>query len=190
MGGAEKTSRVVGIDLAGSEKNDTGFCLLVGGGAEKKVNTALLKGDADILLQCRLANPDLVAIDAPLTRANNGYMRLADEELKQYGALPQNLRGMACLVDRGVKLGAELRKEFKVIEVCNNATAKILGIYDKGDSAMQKRLAAMLEGDLKSRMLKRDELDAICAALAGFLHAQGKAAEVGDEEGKIAVPKV
>lgn len=190
MGALEKAVRVAGIDLAGSEKNDTGFCLLVDEGGKKRVNTCLLKGDSDILLQCKLARPDIVAIDAPLTRANNAYMRLADEELKQYGALPQNLRGMTYLVDRGVKLGAELKKEFKVIEVYNTATAKILGFYDKDDSAMQKRLAAMLEGDLKQRMLKRDELDAISSALAGFLYAQGKTAQVGDDEGKIVIPKV
>lgn len=182
--------RVVGIDLAGSEKNDTGFCLLVSDGGTKSVKTSLLKSDADIRLQCDLAKPDMIAIDAPLTPAGNAYMRLADEELKGYGALPHSLRGMSVLVERGIKLGGELESRYRIIEVFNTATAKILGFYDKSDVEMQKRLAGMLGGELKERMLKRDELDAISAALTGFLCLQGRTREVGDEEGKIVIPKV
>jgi hypothetical protein len=55
---------------------------------------------------------------------------------------------------------------------------------------MQKRLAHLVEGDLRDRMMERDELDAITAAFTGFLHLQGKTEEVGDDEGKIAIPKV
>ena len=117
-------------------------------------------------------------------------MRLADEELKQYGALPQNLRGMTYLVERGIRLGNVLKEKYKVIEVFNTATAKILGFYEKKDSDMQKKLAGLVNGDLKERMLERDELDSISAAFTGFLYTQGKTEEVGDEEGKIVIPKV
>ena len=183
--------RVVGIDLAGSEKNDTGFCVLVGDGHEKRVKTTILKGDSDILLQVDLIRPDVVAIDAPLSWASNAYMRECDQELHEYGALPQNLRGMRCLVERGVALGNRLRSEYSVIEVFPTASAKILGFYTKEDSQYQKNLINLgVAGDLKSRILKRDELDAIAAALTGFLHLQDKAKEVGDDEGKIVVPKV
>lgn len=182
--------RVVGIDLAGSEKNDTGFCVLLSDGNGKKVKTTLLKSDEEIKLQCQLVQPDLIAIDAPLTPARNAYMRLAEEELKSYGALPQNLRGMTYLVERGIRLGNQLKNNYKVIEVYNNATAKILGFYEKKDFDMQKKLAEMLEGELKNRLMKRDELDSISAALTGFLYMQGKTQEVGDDEGKIVIPKV
>lgn len=183
-------ARVVGIDLAGSEKNDTGFCVLVGDGSSKRVKTKVLKNDRDIKLQCDLLKPELIAIDAPLTPARNAYMRAADEELKEYGALPQNLRGMTYLVERGIRLGNLLKKEYNVIEVFNTATAKILGFYEKEDIGMQKKLAKLVEGDLKDRILTRDELDSISAALTAFLYAQGKTVEVGDDEGRIVIPKV
>ncbi len=182
--------RVVGIDLAGSDKNDTGFCAIIGGKKVDRIRTELLKTDREILLQCELVKPDLIAIDAPLTPARNAYMRMADEELKVYGALPHSLRGMTYLVERGIRLGNELKEKYKVIEVFNTATAKILGFYDKTDIEMQKRLARMLGGELTDRVMKRDELDGISAALTAFLHLQGKTEEVGDEEGKIIVPKV
>jgi len=182
--------RVVGIDLAGREKNDTGFCVLLADGKAKRVKTVLLKGDDEIKLQCSLIKPEVIAIDAPLTAAKNGYMRAADEELKEYGVLPQNLRGMTYLVERGIRLGNELKRDYKVIEVFNTATAKILGFHAREDIEMQKGLAKLVEGDLTDRILKRDELDSISAALAGFLHTQGKTVEVGDEEGNITVPRV
>ncbi len=186
MGGAVK---VVGIDLAGSDKNDTGFCILIGDGKTKKIRTELLKTDKEILIQCDLIRPDLIAIDAPLTPARNAYMRMADEELKQYGALPQNLRGMTYLVERGIRIGNELKEKYGVIEVYNNATAKILGFYEKQDIEMQKRLARIVDG-LTDRIMTRDELDSISAAFAGYLCLQKKTEEVGDEEGKIVIPKV
>jgi len=182
--------KVVGIDLAGSEKNDTGFCVLVSDGSSKKVRINLLKNDRDIKLQCDLIKPELIAIDAPLTPARNAYMRKADEELKEYGALPHSLRGMTYLVERGINLGNQLKKDYNVIEVFNTATAKILGFYDKADIEMQKKLAKMVDGDLKDRVLTRDELDAISAAFTAFLHIQGRTIEVGDDEGKIIIPKV
>lgn len=181
---------IVGIDLAGSDKNDTGFCILAGDGKSKKVKTRLLKTDKDIILQCDLVKPELIAIDAPLTPARNAYMRLADEELKEYGALPHSLRGMTYLVERGIRLGNELKKSYRVIEVYNSASAKILGFYDKDHLEMQKRMAKMISGDITDRVMSRDELDAITAALTGYLHLQGKTTEVGDEEGKIAIPKI
>jgi len=183
--------RVVGIDLAGSENNDTGLCALIGDPNEKRVKTSLLKKDEDILLQTALLEPDLVAIDAPLSWATNAYMRPSDQELYEYGRLPQNLRGMRCLVERGVALGQKLKAEYKVIEVFPAASAKILGFYAKDDTQYQKNLINLgLGGDLKSHILKRDELDAIAAALTGYLHLQGKTNEVGDEQGKIVVPRV
>jgi len=182
--------KVVGIDLAGSDKNDTGFCLLISDGKEKKVKTALLKKDEDILLQCEIIKPDLIAIDAPLSFARNGYSRLAEEELKEYGALPQSLRGMQALVERGVRIGNMLKNHYRVIEIYNNASAKILGFHEKKDIEMQKKLARMVDGELKDRIMTRDELDSITSALTGFLYLQKRTIEVGDDEGKVVIPKV
>ena len=182
--------KIVGIDLAGADKNDTGFCVLLVDGKTKRVKTTLLKSDADILLQCSLIKPDLVAIDAPLTPARNAYMRPCDEELAEYGALPHSLRGMTYLVERGIRLGNKLKNNYKVIEVYNKATARILGYENKRDEEMQKKLAGMLGGELTERMLKRDELDSISSALTGFFYMEDKFTEVGNDEGLIIIPKV
>lgn len=182
--------RVVGLDLSGSPKNDTGFCLLLDDGENRRVKTAILKKDDEIILQCDLVSPDLIAIDAPITPARNGYLRSCDQELSEYGTLPHSLRGMSVLVERGILIGNNLKNKHEVIEVLNSATTRILGLDEKRDIDRQKKLAQMLGGELKERIMKKDELDAISAALAGYFHLKGKSIEIGDDEGTIILPKV
>jgi len=182
--------KFVGIDLAGNPKNDTGFCILEIAGESKTVATSLLHTDTGIIEKIHQVNPELVAIDAPLTYS--GMNRRCDEELRGYGALPVTLRGMDVLARRGTCLAEKLRAEnIKVIEVYATASAKILGFYEKDENAMQKHLMdANLEGDIQRRMLKKDELDAVSSALTAYLHYSGASEEVGDAAGKIIVPKV
>jgi uncharacterized protein len=181
--------RIVGLDLAGSDKNDTGLCVLQVDGNLKKAKTSLLKHDDDILLQIELLKPDLVAIDAPLSKAKNGYARLCEEELQQYGMLPQNLRGMTYLVERGAILGESIKAQ--KIEVYTKASAKILGLDSKDNFEVQKAIINMgIDGDLSERLLKKDEIDAIVAAITGYLHISGKSDAIGDDEGVVIIPKV
>jgi len=182
----------LGVDLSGSPKNDTGLCVLEVEEGKKSVDISLVKTDVEILQKIEACSPDIIAIDAPLTPAANSYMRAADEEMKKYGALPHNLRGMTYLVERGNKLAQLLTALGKPhIEVFNAATAKILGFYDKDRERMQKNLLQLgIEGNIKKKMLNKDELDAISAALTGYLYLMKKTKEVGDKEGKIVVPKV
>ena len=181
--------RIVGLDLSGSDKNDTGLCVLQVDGKLKKAETSLLKHDDDILLQLELLKPDLVAIDAPLTKAKNGYMRLCEEELQQYGMLPQNLRGMTYLVERGTLLRTSIRAD--MIEVYTRASAKILGLDSKNNFEVQKAILDMgIKGDLSERLLKKDEIDAIVAAITGYLHVSKKTEEIGDDEGIVIIPKI
>ena len=71
------------------------------------------------------------------------------------------------------------------------ASAKMLGVYNKDDFAMQKGMMALdIEGDVNTRILVRDELDAIVAAVTGYLHLLGQTREVGDAGGRIVVPNV
>ncbi len=179
----------VGIDLAGSEKNNTGLCAISVSGGDKVAKTMVLKGDGEIQLQCALLNPDVIAIDAPLTPARNGVMRASDRELQEYGALPHNLPGMARLVERGIALANSLRSDYRVIEVFSTATAKILGFYHRSDIEMQKSLSHLVRG-LTDRILTRDELDSISAAITGLLYLEGRTIDVGDEEGRITIPRV
>ncbi len=182
--------RFIGIDLAGSPKNDTGFCLLEVTGEEKKLSVTLLHSDSEILEKIRKNDPDLTAIDAPLTY--EGMNRECDSILRDYGALPATLRGMEVLAKRGTRLASELNKVgCKYIEIYAKATGKILGFYDADDRAIQKKLlAAGLCGDLEKRMLTKDEIDAVFAALTAYLHYDGKSEEVGGATGKIIIPKI
>lgn len=182
--------KVVGIDLAGNPKNDTGFCILEVKDDKKIVKTSLLHSDSEIIDKIKEVNPELIAIDAPLTFS--GINRKCDDELQSYGTLPVTLRGMEILAKRGTELAKELRKlKFRVIEIFATASAKILGFYDQNEKNMQNNLMnSDLEGDIQRRILTRDEIDAIFSALTGYLHLNGSTKEIGDENGKIVVPKV
>jgi len=182
--------KVVGIDLAGNPKNDTGFCILRVDGDERYVTTSIIKSDSEILERLKKIQPNMVAIDAPLTF--DGRNRVCDEELREYGALPVTLRGMEVLAKRGSSLAEEIKKlDLNLIEIFATASAKILGFYDSAEKRMQKSLIkANISGDIDKRFLKKDELDAIFSAITGYLHLNGSTEEVGNEEGKIVIPKV
>lgn len=185
--------KVVGIDLAGNPKNETGFCVLTTSGnddSEKDVKLSILYSDQDIIKSIADAKPDIIAVDAPLTYS--GVNRRCDEMLREYGALPVTLRGMEVLALRGRSLGEIIKKGgFRVVEVYATASGKILGLYDRDETKMQKSLLKSgLTGDVSRRMLVKDEIDAVFAALTGFLHLKGKTREIGDESGTIIIPDV
>ena len=177
--------RIVGIDLAGFEKNDTGFCVF----ENKTVRVKTLKTDKEILDEIEIEKPDLICIDGPITLPAQNQ-RNCDLELKKYGAIPPLVGGMRYLTMRGNRLREKL-SGYKVIEVLNVATAKILGFWDPDPLKRQKALLAMdLKGDIEKRAMTKDEVDSITAAIAGYLYLEGKAEEVGDVEGVIVVPKI
>lgn len=177
--------KVVGIDLAGLERNPTGICIM----QNKTVKCTIVHTDEQIVALVRRAAPDLVAIDAPLTRPR-GFARRCDRELAPYGALPPGLRGMRALTERGVRMKT-LLAEWKVIEVLSTATAKMLGYWSKDVPTMQRALISMgLKGDVCKRSLTKDEIDAISAAITAELHLLGKTREVGGEDGRIVIPAI
>ncbi|MFH1125895.1 MAG: DUF429 domain-containing protein [Candidatus Altiarchaeota archaeon] len=182
--------RVVGVDLAGSSKNETGFCILKIDNEKKSVETRILHSNEDLIQAIVEAKPDLVAIDAPLIY--NGVNRKCDELLRQYGALPATLPGMETLAKRGVLIAKELEKNnIKNIEVYATASAKILGVYNKEEFQMQKNMMSLnLDGDTTTRLLIKDELDAVSAALTAYLHMVNQTKTVGDESGRIVIPMV
>lgn len=181
----------VGVDLAGSPKNATGFCVLSIDGTNKVVSTRVLHADSEIISNLnKLKGIVSIAIDAPLTF--DGVNRKCDLELSDYGALPVTLRGMEVLAVRGTSLAERLREEgYTVLEVYAPASSKILGLYDKEDSIMQKNfLSASITGDVEKRLLSRDELDSISCALTAYLSSEGACESVGDEGGRITIPSV
>jgi len=183
--------KFIGIDLAGNPKNETGFCTLeIVDENKKTVSTSILHSDFDIIEKIRKTAPALIALDAPLTYS--GINRRCDEELASYGALPVTLRGMEVLAKRGTNLAAQLRSEnYKCIEVYAKASSKILGFHDKSEKETQRRmLESSITGDTERRMLSKDEIDAVSCALTAYLHSVGATDEIGDESGKITIPKV
>ncbi len=182
--------KVVGIDLAGNPKNDTGFCVMQIVGSTKTVSTSILHSDEEIIQKLKKVAPDLTAIDAPLTY--DGQARRCDDLLRDYGALPVTLRGMETLAKRGVHLAELMREnEIRFIETHAVSTAKILGLHEKSETYMQKNLIASgMDGSIMERMLCKDEVDAIFAAISAFLHLENKTTAVGDARGTVIIPKV
>jgi len=149
-----------------------------------------LHSDEEITSKVDVAKPDLVAIDAPLVF--NHENRKCDELLREYGALPVTLRGMSMLAERGSALAKKLDNEnIKTIEIFSRASAKILGVQGKTEMQVQKNLLSLdLNGDVNRKFLTKDELDAILAAMTGFLYLQNQTETIGDETGSIVIPKV
>lgn len=164
------TKIIVGIDLAGSENNRSGFCQVTEEFGQRETKARTIFTDDEILKEIERLKPDLVAIDAPLS--NKKQDRKCDKEMKKYGALSLNLAGMQMLVKRATRLASEIEKiSVPVIEVFSRATEKIMG----------------LERDSLSKSIHQG--DAILAAITGFLYLEKKTKEVGDKEGKIVIPK-
>jgi predicted nuclease with RNAse H fold len=191
--------KIIGIDLAGSEKRKTGICIL---NEKLKANCFCVFKQKEILNLIEKEKPDLIAIDAPLSlpkgrrslkRKSKFHFRKCDRELWKLGIkfFPITLGPMRKLTERGMKLKKILEKKYKVIEVYPGATQDLLGIPRK-----QKGLKNLKKGleRFKIKISKKspngDELDAITCAFTGFLYLKGKFKAIGDRgEGQIILPK-
>jgi predicted nuclease with RNAse H fold len=192
---------VIGIDLAGSEKRNTGICIL---NENLEAKCFVVHKDEEIVNLIEKFKPDLIAIDAPLSlpkgrksldRREKIHFRECDKKLFELGIkfFPITLGPMRMLTKRGIKLRKILEKKgYKVIEVYPGATQDILKIPRKNASLKKlreglKKLGIKIEG----RELTHDELDAITAAYTGYLHLRGMSASLGnEEEGVIIIPDV
>jgi len=194
-----KKCRVAGIDLAGVPHHPSGFCLFTD---KENVKTFLLYSDEDILDCLDKEKPELVAVDAPLTlppgrksieERNSIHLRLCDRELKKRKIpfFPITLGPMRTLTVRGIRLKEILEKRnLGVIEIYPGGAQDIWKIPRAG-----KDLAGLRAGlrRLGMRGIKENttshELDAVTAALVGFLFLQGKAEIYGNwAEGAIVMP--
>jgi hypothetical protein len=150
---AEKVECVVGIDLAGSPKNPTGFCVL-----SEKAKTKLLYSDEEIIEEVKKVKPRVIAIDAPLwLPKENQAWRPCERLLLQRGFKPLSLLlpSMRLLALRAKRLAEIFRKEgIEVIEVFANASEKILGLS-------------------KEKYKNKDEYDALICALTAKAYLEG-----------------
>jgi predicted nuclease with RNAse H fold len=180
---------IIGIDLAGKEENPTGFAIW----RNKTVETCLIYTDKEILEKVFSANPKIVAIDAPLNLPKSGIFRKADKELikKGYRVFPPGLPAMKKLTLRAIELNRLITERgIQTIEVHPTSTRKALGMPTKDWEKIQNILKSVgLAGSLSEHRLTPHEIDAITAALTGYLHMEGLTESVGDhEEGYIIVP--
>ncbi len=168
--------KILGIDLAGKGKNPTAICIL----NDNKIDFITVYSDKQILKISKEIKPDIISIDAPIMQGKP-KIRKADKLLKKYGAFPPSLSGMKSLTLRGSKLATKLRTHYNVIEVFPTATAKILKIFNRD----YKETAMNLDIKVKNK----HELDAYICCLTTRMYIEGKTVEIGDESGKIIVPK-
>jgi len=180
---------IIGIDLAGVEKNPTGWALW----KNKVISTCHLYENQEILEHLTKFEPTLIAVDAPLSLPKKGTMRKADREMYRHGypVFPPRFPAMKKLTLRAIKIAQQIKREkLHIIEVHPTSTRKALKIPTKDWKKIQNIFIYMgLKGNLETRALTSHEIDAVTAALTGYLYLQEKIDLIGDgEEGYIVVP--
>ena len=199
--------RTVGIDLTGSEKRASGWCLLTGRVAE--VDSKL--SDDELIEATVHASPRLVSIDSPLClpagrgsvgdddprRAEFGIMRECERELKRRGinVYPCLIPSMQKLTARGIRLARGFRERgIPVIESYPGAAQDIMRIPRKhaGLDWLKTGLREFgILGDYETQKVTHDELDAITSALVGTFHLAGMSEALGtDEEAPLIIPRL
>ncbi|MCP8322813.1 MAG: DUF429 domain-containing protein [Candidatus Methylarchaceae archaeon HK02M2] len=195
---------VIGIDLAGVEKRDSGICIL---NEKLMANTYILRRDIEIIEGMIKEGPELIAIDAPLSLPfgrcclkdncscrKKGHLRQCDKELlnMKIKFFPLTLGPMRKLTMRGMKLKEKLEaKGLKVIEVYPGGAQDILNIprKQKGISELKKGLMAIGIKSI-SQVTSDHELDAATSALVGKMYVEGNYLALGNpEEGLMIMPR-
>ena len=195
------TGLVVGIDLAGSEKRNTGFCLM---DHNMSCETLILHTDEEILAHTIEAKPTVVSIDAPLflpkgrkSIEDRGppHFRECDKELLRMHIrfFPISLGPMRMLTARGMRLRAALEEHgLEVIESFPGAIQDILHMPRKQAGLPLLARALIDYGVVLGKPegeLNGDELDAVTSALVGLLYRKGKFRAIGDPtEGLMILP--
>ncbi len=177
--------KCVGIDLAGKEKNPTGFAVL----NNQKINSQILNKDKEIIEKCELKNPDIIAIDSPLSFPKNDE-GFRDSDLKLiergYRVLPPELGGMEALTKRGTKLAQKLDElNHKNIEIHPLTSGRVLF----GTKSRDEWVRNLSEEDWEVKQdLDKHQVDSILAAFTGYLHLKNKTEKIGGDDG-IIIPK-
>jgi uncharacterized protein YprB with RNaseH-like and TPR domain/predicted nuclease with RNAse H fold len=191
-------SRIVGIDLTGSEKRATGWALMEG----SSVTTKCIHTDDELIQETLSANADLVSIDSPLSLPE-GYgipgvpiYRKCELALKRMGisvfwCLLPSMQG---LTRRGIMLAEKLRQSGrKVIESYPGAAQDILGMPRKKASLQELKWGlsrAGITGEFLTADITHDEVDAITSALVGLFYLANEYIALGTPlESYLIVPR-
>ncbi len=187
-----KFVKAAGIDLAGVETRPTGFCLM---DAARRAEASILHTDDQIIAATLDAQPDVVAIDAPLALPrgreslsvrSDVHLRECDRELLRMGIkfFPLTLGPMRKLTERGMRLKAQLEaKGLAVFETYPGAAQDILHVPRKG-KGLDKLLAGLKALGIKGLRpgMTGDELDAATCALVGLMYLKGEHRAIGDPD--------
>ena len=184
--------KIIGLDLAGSEKRYTGFCFL---NDRMIAKTYVFNTDEEIIKKIEKIRPDVIAIDAPLAlpkgrksleQRSDVHLRECDKELLKMKIkfFPITLGPMRKLTERGIKLKKILEKKgFEIIETYPGAAQDILKIARKQNGLI--RLKTNLERlGIKglNNSMNGDELDAVTCALVGKMYLEENYLAIGDPE--------
>jgi len=191
---------VVGLDLAGSERRDTGFCVME---STMACRTEVLHTDDEIVSKTITARPRVVSIDAPLFLPlgrpslevkSPPHFRECDKELLRMKIkfFPISLGPMRMLTARGMRLRSVFEKQnLEVIESFPGAIQDILGMPRK-QAGVDKLEAALHRYGLRWKAespLTGDELDGITSALVGLMYVKNDYRAIGDpREGLMILP--
>jgi len=187
--------KVIGLDLAGSEKNPTGYCHIE---FSEVVAFGELYSDASIKRYISKIEPDIVAIDAPLNFPSHGNLRDCDLLMKQIGLnpFPPTMPGMRVLVERAMRLVNWLEENgFSYIEVFPAGAIHFLGLKRKPRSIgerikMARELVRLIGLSMKFRISKMspDEFDAVICAITGYAYLTGNYIEIKGRECTVIFP--
>ena len=199
--------RFVGIDLTGSERRPSGWCLLEG----SRASTRRIATDADLVAATLESSPTVVSIDSPLSlpagrvtvadddpgRKLYGITRRCERILRRRGVnvYPCLIPSMQALTQRGIRLAGHLRRlGIPVIESFPGAAQDILRIPRKRASLellSDGLVNCGITGTFAEGRVSHDELDAITSALVGLFFWADKYEALGDdEEDYLIVPAV
>jgi predicted nuclease with RNAse H fold len=184
---------IIGIDLAGSEKRDTGWAVLCGG----KFHSGIVRSDAELLSLIEKYKIKKAVIDAPLSlpagrknieKRSRHHYRECDLLLRKEGIrfFPITLGPMRKLTKRGMKLKKKLEKfGIKVFEGFPGASYDRLGVPRKDKKAIRRLFRKF---KFPAPDATQDELDALVLLLTLYLKEKGKCKSFSGKDGEIIAP--
>ena len=196
----------VGIDLTGSEKKASGFCILY----ENKAYLYSLKTDEEIISKTLDTKPAIISIDSPLSLPKGrccasdscecrkyGITRESERILKKRGinVYPCLIKSMQKLTLRGIRLAKIFEENgYQVIESYPGAAQDILRFPRKRVDLRELEIDLMNMGIKPfsdKDIINHDEIDALTSALVGYFYLAGMYEPIGNiEEGYLIIPDI
>lgn len=184
---------LMGLDLAGSEKRNTGWAVLY----RKKFYSGIIHTDKEIISLIEKYKVKEVVIDAPLSlpkgrknieKRSKHHFRECDLLLRKEGIrfFPITLGPMRKLTKRGMKLKRKLEKmDVEVFEGFPGASYDRLGVPRKDKRKIRKLLSKF---KFPAPDADQDELDALILLLTLYLKEKGKCKPFSGKDGEIIAP--